>query len=80
MNMVESGTQLVAASDTSCCVVSKASIPQFQYKASDLSVAAPVEVLDPTGDTPLIQRLPPILIVPELSPPTLQSLLCTFLI
>jgi hypothetical protein len=80
MNMDESGTQLVSASDTSCCFISKAPIPQLQKKASDLSLAAPIAVLDPTGDTPRIQRLLPVLIVHDLSPPTLQSLLCTFLI
>jgi hypothetical protein len=80
MNMDESGTRLVAVPDTSCCFSSKAPIPRLQYKASELSVAAPVAVLDPTGDTPRIQRLPPVLIVQDLSPPTFQSLLCTFLI
>jgi fermentation-respiration switch protein FrsA (DUF1100 family) len=80
MNMDESGTQLVAALDTSCCFISKAPIPQLQYKASDVSVAAPIAVLDPTGDTRRIQRLLPVRIVQDLSPPTLQSLLCTFLI
>src|SRR6266571_1324842 len=71
MNMDESGTQLVAAPDTSCCLVSK---------APDLSPAAPVPVLDPAGDTLRIQRLQPVLIVEDLSPPSVQSLLCTFLI
>lgn len=80
MNMDQSGTQLVAAADTSCCFVSKAPIPQLQYKASDLSLAAPIAVLDATGDTPRVQRLRPVLIVHDLSPPSLQSLLCTFLI
>ena len=80
MNMGESGTQLVTAPDTSCCFVSKAPIPQLQYKASDLSLAAPVSVLDPAGDTLRIQRLLPVFIVQELSPPSVQSLLCTFLI
>jgi len=80
MNMDESGTQLVAASDTSCCFVSKAPIPQLQYKASDLSLTASTAVLDPTGDTPRIQRLLPVLIAQDISPPTIQSLLCTFLI
>lgn len=80
MNMDESGTQLVTASGTSCCFISKAPIPQLQHKVSDLSLAAPIAVLDPTGDTPRIQRLPPVLIVHDLSPPSLQSLLCTFLI
>jgi hypothetical protein len=79
MNMDESGTQLVAASDTSCCFISKAPIPQLQGKASDLSLVV-LAVLDPTGDTPRIQRLLPVLIVQDISPPTIQSLLCTFLI
>jgi len=80
MNMDESGTQLVAAPGTSCCVVSKAPTPQLQYKVSDLSLAAPIAVLDSTGCTPRIQRLPPVLIVQDLSPPSAQSLLCIFLI
>lgn len=80
MNMDESGTQLVAASDTSCCVVSKAPIPQLQYKATDLSLARVIAVLDLAGVTPRVQRLAPVLIGQNLSPPTLQSLLCTFLI
>jgi len=80
MNMDESGIQLVAASETSCCVISKAPIPQLQPKASGLSLAAPIAVLDRTGDTPRIQQLPPVLIAQDASPPSVQSLLCTFLI
>src|SRR5713101_1698440 len=80
MNMDESGTQLVAASDTSCCSISQAPIPQSQFKGSDLSLAGPIAVLDPTGDTTRIQHLRPVLILHDLSPPSLQSLFCTFLI
>ena len=80
MNMDESGTQLVAASDTSCCFISKSPIPQLQYKASDLSLARVIAVLDLMGVTPRVQRLAPVLIGQNLSPPALQSLLCTFLI
>jgi hypothetical protein len=80
MNLDESGTQVVTASDTSCCSISNAPVPQSQNKASGLSLAAAIAVLDPTGDTPNIQRLSPVLIVHDLSPPSLQSLLCTFLI
>ena len=80
MNMDESGAQLVTASDPSCCFISKVPIPQLQYKASDLSLAAPIAVRDPTGDTLRIQLLPPVLMVQDLSPPSLQSLLCTLLI
>lgn len=80
MSMDESGIQLVAGSDTSCCIVSRAPLPQLQYKASNLSFAAPIAVLDPTGETPRIQYLPLVLIVQDVSPPSVQSLLCTFLI
>src|SRR6266852_9308993 len=59
MNMGESGTQLVAALDTSCCFLSRAPIPQLQHKVSDLSLAARLSILNPTGDTPHIRVLPP---------------------
>jgi hypothetical protein len=80
MNMDESGTQLVAASDASCCFISKAPISELQYKASDPSLVAAVSILGPTGDTLRIQRLLPVLIVQDLSPPRLQSFLCILLI
>ena len=80
MNMGECGIQLVAASETSCCVISKAPIPQLQPKESGISLAAPFAVLDRTGDTLRIQQLPPVLIAQDVSPPSVQSLLCTFLI
>jgi hypothetical protein len=80
MSMDESGTQLVAASDTSCCFISKAPTPQLQSKASDISLDAPIAVLDSTGDASGIQRLLAVFIVQDLSPPSFQSFLCTFLI
>jgi len=80
MNMDESGIQVVPASDTSCCSISQAPIPQSQFKGSDLSLAAPIAVLNPTGGTPRIHRLLSVPIVQDLSAPRLQSLLCTFLI
>jgi hypothetical protein len=80
MNMDESSAQVVAASDTSCCLISKAPISQLQYKAADPPLAVPIAVFDPAGDAPRIQRVPPVLIVQDLSPPSIQSLFCTFLI
>src|SRR5947209_20330459 len=65
MNMDESGTQLVTAPDTSCCFVSKAPIPELQYKATDLSLAAPVSVLDPARDTLRIQPLLTVSLLPD---------------
>ena len=80
MNMDESGTQLVAASDTSCCSISQAPIPQSQFRGSDVSLAAPATLLDPTSDAPVVRPLRAIPVGQDLSPPALQSLLCTFLI
>ena|ERR1700693_2261175 len=80
MNMEESGTQLVAGSDTSCCFISKEPIPQSQYKESGLALATPFTALDPMGDIPRVQRVPSVLTVRDLSPPSLQARLCTFLI
>lgn len=80
MNMEESGTRLVAGSDTSCCLISNAPIAQSQYKESGLFLATPIAALDPMGNTPRNQREPLVLTVRDLSPPPLQSRLCTFLI
>jgi len=80
MKMDETGTQLVAASDVSCCLVSRAPIQQSQQKGPGFSLAVPIAVSDPTSDTPRIHHLSPVHIVPDPSPPSLQPLLCTFLI
>src|SRR6266568_198895 len=75
MNMDGSGTQLVPASDTSCCSLSQAPIPQSQFKGSDFSPAAPRAVLNTIGHASRVQRLLPVVTVQDLSPPKLQSLL-----
>ena len=80
MNMDESDLQLVPASDTSCCSISQAPIPQPQFKGSDVSLAAPSVILTPADDTPRVHSLLPDPIAPDTSPPRLQSLLCIFLI
>jgi hypothetical protein len=80
MNMDESGAPVVTASDTSCCSISDAPVPQSQNKASGFSLAAPILFFDATADIPRTQGLLPARIVQDLSPRPLQSLLCTFLI
>jgi len=81
MNMDESGTQLVAASETSCCYLSNAPLPESQYKASELSLkTSPVAVLDTTWQPPPVEEERPADVTQDLSPPPLQPLLCTFLI
>ncbi len=81
MNMDAGGTQVFAAPDTSCCFVSKAPPPESQYQASDLSLTStPRAVPDPMGEIPRVPHILPVVLVQNLSPPPLQSLLCTFLI
>lgn len=81
MNADEGGNQLVAAAEMPCCFVSKAPLPDSQYKAPDVSLTtAPSASPHPMGDAPGVQQMPPVLLVQDLSPPRTQSLLCIFLI
>ena len=78
--MDESATQLVTASETTCCIASEAPTSELQPASSDFSLAPLTAPLDAMPDTARIQRQPPVLITQEFSPPSPQSLLCTFLI
>jgi hypothetical protein len=78
--MDESETQLVTASETTCCIASEAPTPELQPASSDFSLAPLTAPLDAMPDTARIQRHTPVLITQEFSPPPPQSLLCTFLI
>jgi hypothetical protein len=79
MSMDESGTQFLSAPDRSCCSISKAPIPESRYRASDFS-SAPQVHFDPTDNAPRTQRPVAVFVTHSSSPPSLQSLLCTFLI
>jgi hypothetical protein len=79
--MDDVGTQLAASSDKSCCVVSGVPLPESQYKASELSLASlPNADSVSTGDIPRVRQLFPVVLGQDSSPPSFQSLLCTFLI
>jgi hypothetical protein len=81
MNMDESGTRLVSAPDSSCCVLSETPLPPAQSPSLDLSLTAVAAVVpDPLSAIAPVARTRPAFLVPDLSPPALQSLLCTFLI
>jgi hypothetical protein len=81
MSMDDSGIHFAASSDKSCCVVSGASLPESQYKASELSLASlPNAVLVPMIQVPPARQMLPVVLVQDTSPPSIQSLLCTFLI
>lgn len=81
MNMGDDGIQLAASPDKSCCVVSGVSLPESQYKASELSFASLADgVSVSTDEVPRVRQGFPVALVQESSPPSFQTLLCTFLI
>jgi hypothetical protein len=81
MNMDEGGARLVAASGRLCCLVSKAPVPEAQFESPEPSlIVAPAAVSGSLANTPHVEHALPDLLVQDLSPPSLQSRLCTFLI
>lgn len=80
MDMGEGGSSIAAAPDTSCCYTSNAPLSESQYKAPDLSLAEAPVGLGTTWEFPRVEEQGPADVVQDLSPPRLQSLLCTFLI
>jgi hypothetical protein len=74
--------QLSGGSDDSCCAISQAPLPEMQYKAAEVSPATTTIAV-----TVNMLAVPPIrpsstllAVVENPSPPSLQSLFCTFLI
>jgi hypothetical protein len=81
MNMGDDGIQFATSPDKSCCVVSGASLPESQFRASELSLAStPNAVSVPMIQVPPARQMIPVALVQDTSPPSIQSLLCTFLI
>ncbi len=80
MDMDEDGSSIAAAPGTSCCYISNAPLSESQYKAPEHSLAAAPAGLDTTWEFPRAEEQGPTDAVQHLSPPRLQSLLCTFLI
>jgi hypothetical protein len=80
MHHHDAESQLSGNADKSCCAVSQAPLPELQYKTAELALAATITV---TGNAhALLRTTPPItlLAVEKPSPPSFQSLFCTFLI
>jgi len=81
MDMSESGPRLAGASEASCCFVSKAPVPEARQKISNDSPAISIAIFELSdGDSLSPQRSVAVLIPQDFSPPSLRSLLCTFLI
>jgi len=78
--MEPAGTRHAAASDGSCCTVSQAPVPQSERPRLDPVPAVSIVDVDLRDEAPLVQTPPQAILVQALSPPSVQSLLCTFLI
>ena len=74
------GTKLSSNSAASCCVVSQAPAQELQYKAAEASPSATIVPSGATLSIPGVRGASTRLVVEDPSPPSLQSLLCTFLI
>jgi len=81
MNMDESIPKVAAAPNASCCSLSNAPLSATRQKMSELSLAAfPIVVLGSEWKLLRTKEQRPTQIEQALSPPPLQSVLCTFLI
>jgi hypothetical protein len=80
MNLNNSDAPVLKASESSCCILSGAPIPQSQHKTFEFSAELATVGLDRPIDSPRTQPLPPFSVVQNPSPPSFQSLHCTFLI
>ncbi len=72
--------RLSGGSDRSCCTTSQAPLPEMQYKAADVSPATTITVTSNLIVVTPSSSLTTLSVVENPSPPSLQSLLCTFLI
>jgi hypothetical protein len=79
--MDESGPQLVATCSGPCCLLrAPFPAPQYQESGSTLSLNSGCAADSPAATSPSIRSARPVPIVQDTSPPSLQPLLCTFLI
>jgi hypothetical protein len=74
------GTQLSRGSDKSCCVASQAPLPELQFKGVEVGPAVTIAVSQDTLSVPGVRPYSKLFAVDNPSPPSFQSLLCTFLI
>jgi hypothetical protein len=74
------GTQLSRGSDKSCCIASQAPLPELQFKGVEVGLAVTIAISQDTLVVPSVRPYSRLLVVENPSPPSFQSLLCTFLI
>ena len=73
-------TQVSRGSDKSCCVASQAPLPELQLRGVEVGPAATIAISQNTLAVPSVRPYSTLLVVENPSPPSFQSLLCTFLI
>ena len=73
-------TQVSKSSGKSCCFASQAPLPELQLKGIEVTPALATTVSQNTLAMPIATGYSTIPVVEHPSPPSLQSLLCTFLI
>ncbi len=80
MHPQSSGAQFSRGSDKSCCVTSQAPLPELQFKAAEVGPAVTIAAFQNTLAVSSARPYGTLLVVENPSPPSFQSLLCTFLI
>jgi hypothetical protein len=74
------GTQLSRSSDKSCCFASQAPLAESQFKGAEVGPPVTVAGSQDTLAVPSVRPYSRVLVVENPSPPSFQSLFCTFLI
>lgn len=80
MHHQNTGTQLTRSSDKSCCVASQAPLPELRFRGVEAGPAVIVAANENTLVVPSTRPCNTLIVVEYPSPPSFQSLLCTFLI
>jgi hypothetical protein len=74
------GTQTFKGSDKSCCVTSQAPLPELQFNSIEVGPVVTISVSQSTLAIPSARPSSTLSFFEYSSPPSFQSLLCTFLI
>lgn len=80
MHPHSAGTQFFKGFDRSCCVTSQAPPPELQFKSAAAGPVVSITVNHDTLAVPTVRPYSTLLALENPSPPSFQSLLCTFLI
>jgi hypothetical protein len=80
MHPHSAGTQISKGSDKSCCVISRAPFPELQFKGIEVGPAVAIPMPQLALPLPSAKPYSIFPVVEDSSPPSFQSLLCTFLI